>query len=212
MDSMSFDSPLRGQQADGRRQLVLFVDKRTPHSGLGAILSLSFWKFQYTCMLNIEIHRIYMGWKQKHIWTHVVQDISHISPDETMQMHNISFPEKDTPLPSKIALVWSQVLSGLDHFGSRLHTKQIMSRVEASRDTNLRSLLRELRTDIAMAVDDSFPLVYGLADKSIITDQLLKVSISEPIYELFHCSPQNKSCPIWRQAYLLSPYDPEMPT
>lgn len=30
MDSMSFDSPLRGQQADGRRQLVLFVDKRTP--------------------------------------------------------------------------------------------------------------------------------------------------------------------------------------
>lgn len=51
-----------------------------------------------------------------------------------------------------------------------------MSRVEAFRDINPRSLLRELRTDIAMAVDDSFPLVYGLADKSIITDQLLKVS------------------------------------
>ncbi|XP_041804919.1 autoimmune regulator [Chelmon rostratus] len=49
-----------------------------------------------------------------------------------------------------------------------------MSRVEAFRDTNLRSLLRELRTDIAMAVDDPFPLVYGLADKNIITDQLLK--------------------------------------
>lgn len=50
-----------------------------------------------------------------------------------------------------------------------------MSRVEAFRDTNLRSLLRELRTDIAMAVDDPFPLVYGLADKNIITEQLLKV-------------------------------------
>lgn len=42
-------------------------------------------------------------------------------------------------------------------------------------DTNLRSLLRELRTDIAMAVDDPFPIVYGLADKNIIPDQLLKV-------------------------------------
>lgn len=52
-----------------------------------------------------------------------------------------------------------------------------MSRVEAFRDTNLRSLLRELRTDIAMAVDDAFPLVYGLADKNIITDQLLKVRL-----------------------------------
>eukprot|EP00064_Thunnus_orientalis_P015668 superscaffoldBa00002948_g15723 len=50
----------------------------------------------------------------------------------------------------------------------------IMSRVEAFRDTNLRSLLKELRTDIAMAVDDPFPLVYGLADKNIITEQLLK--------------------------------------
>ncbi|XP_042284140.1 autoimmune regulator [Thunnus maccoyii] len=49
-----------------------------------------------------------------------------------------------------------------------------MSRVEAFRDTNLRSLLKELRTDIAMAVDDPFPLVYGLADKNIITEQLLK--------------------------------------
>lgn len=68
-----------------------------------------------------------------------------------------------------------KVLWGPDHFGSPLHTKQIMSRVEAFRDTNLRSLLRELRTDIAMAVNDPFPLIYGLVDKNIITDQLLKV-------------------------------------
>lgn len=54
-----------------------------------------------------------------------------------------------------------------------------MSQVGAVRDTNLRSLLRDLRTDIAMAVGDPFPLVYGLADKNIISDQLLKVSRSE---------------------------------
>lgn len=60
--------------------------------------------------------------------------------------------------------------------GPVLYTGQVMSRVEAFGDSNPRSLLRELRTDIAMAVDDAFPLVYGLADKNIITDQLLKVS------------------------------------
>lgn len=52
---------------------------------------------------------------------------------------------------------------------------QVMSRAEVFGDSSPRSLLRELRTDIAMAVDDSFPLVYGLADKNIITGQLLKV-------------------------------------
>lgn len=51
-----------------------------------------------------------------------------------------------------------------------------MSRVEEFRDANLRPLLRELRTDIAMAVDDPFPIVYGLADKNIITEQQLQVS------------------------------------
>lgn len=50
-----------------------------------------------------------------------------------------------------------------------------MSRTGALGDTNLRSLLRELRTDIAMAVDDPFPLLYGLVDKNILTDQLFKV-------------------------------------
>uniref|UniRef100_A0A672IYB9 Autoimmune regulator n=1 Tax=Salarias fasciatus TaxID=181472 RepID=A0A672IYB9_SALFA len=49
-----------------------------------------------------------------------------------------------------------------------------MSRAEALKELNLRSLLRELRTDIAMAVVDAFPLVYGLADKNIITEQQLK--------------------------------------
>lgn len=62
------------------------------------------------------------------------------------------------------------------HWSSRFHLKQIMSRVEVFRDANLRSLLRELRTDIAMAVDDPFPIVYGLADKNIITEQQLQVS------------------------------------
>lgn len=48
--------------------------------------------------------------------------------------------------------------------------------MEELRNTNLRSLLRQLRTDIAMAVDDSFPLVYGLVDRNIITDQQQKAS------------------------------------
>ncbi|XP_040000654.1 autoimmune regulator [Xiphias gladius] len=61
-----------------------------------------------------------------------------------------------------------------------------MSRVEAFRDTNLGSLLRELRTDIAMAVDDPFPLVYGLGDKNIITDQLLKDTLEKESREGIH--------------------------
>uniref|UniRef100_A0A3Q3MAT5 Autoimmune regulator n=1 Tax=Mastacembelus armatus TaxID=205130 RepID=A0A3Q3MAT5_9TELE len=61
-----------------------------------------------------------------------------------------------------------------------------MSRVEVIRDTNLRSLLRELRTDIAMAVDDPFPLVYGLVDKNIITDQLLKDTLEKESREGIH--------------------------
>ncbi|CAG5896719.1 unnamed protein product [Menidia menidia] len=61
-----------------------------------------------------------------------------------------------------------------------------MSRVEALRDTNLRCLLRELRTDIAMAVDDPFPLVYGLADKNIISEQLLKDTLEKGGNEGIH--------------------------
>ncbi|XP_049454771.1 autoimmune regulator [Epinephelus fuscoguttatus] len=61
-----------------------------------------------------------------------------------------------------------------------------MTRVEALRDINLRSLLRELRTDIAMAVDDPFPLVYGLVDKNIITDQLLKDTLEKEGREGIH--------------------------
>ncbi|KAM3604963.1 uncharacterized protein V6R79_018800 [Siganus canaliculatus] len=61
-----------------------------------------------------------------------------------------------------------------------------MTRVEAFRDTSLRSLLRELRTDIAMAVDDPFPLVYGLADKNIITEQQLKETLEKEGREGIH--------------------------
>ncbi|TNM97705.1 hypothetical protein fugu_013951 [Takifugu bimaculatus] len=58
--------------------------------------------------------------------------------------------------------------------------------MEDFRDTNLRSLLRQLRTDIAMAVDDSFPLVFGLADKNIITDQLQKDTLEKESREGIH--------------------------
>uniref|UniRef100_A0A8D3DCA4 Autoimmune regulator n=1 Tax=Scophthalmus maximus TaxID=52904 RepID=A0A8D3DCA4_SCOMX len=61
-----------------------------------------------------------------------------------------------------------------------------MSRAEAFRDSNLRSLLRGMRTDIAMAVDDPFPLVYGLADKNIITDQMLKDTLGKESKEGIH--------------------------
>ncbi|KAK7945643.1 hypothetical protein WMY93_001371 [Mugilogobius chulae] len=61
-----------------------------------------------------------------------------------------------------------------------------MSRVEAFRKTNLRSLLKEFRTDIAMAVDDPFPLVYGLVDKNIITDLQLKESLEKQAGEGIH--------------------------
>ncbi|XP_047188032.1 autoimmune regulator isoform X2 [Scophthalmus maximus] len=72
------------------------------------------------------------------------------------------------------------------HFASHLRTKRIMSRAEAFRDSNLRSLLRGMRTDIAMAVDDPFPLVYGLADKNIITDQMLKDTLGKESKEGIH--------------------------
>ncbi|PWA25318.1 hypothetical protein CCH79_00005295, partial [Gambusia affinis] len=61
-----------------------------------------------------------------------------------------------------------------------------MSRVEVFRDANLRSLLRELRTDIAMAVDDPFPVVYGLADKNIITEQQLQETLKKEGSEGIH--------------------------
>ena len=50
-----------------------------------------------------------------------------------------------------------------------------MSGVKLRGATDLRARLRALRTDIAMAVDDPFPLVHGLADRNIITEQLLEV-------------------------------------
>ncbi|XP_034038510.1 autoimmune regulator [Thalassophryne amazonica] len=52
--------------------------------------------------------------------------------------------------------------------------------------TKLRATLREMRTDIAMAVNDPFPLVYGLADKNIITEQLLKDTLEKEGREGIH--------------------------
>ncbi|XP_038145271.1 autoimmune regulator [Cyprinodon tularosa] len=61
-----------------------------------------------------------------------------------------------------------------------------MSRVEVFRDDTLHALLRELRTDIAMAVDDPFPIVYGLADKNIITEQQLQDTLKKEGSEGIH--------------------------
>lgn len=80
---------------------------------------------------------------------------------------------QDTPCPRREPVKWSRAWSGL--YAPDLHLKKAMPKLEKLKELNLRALLRELRTDIAMAVDDPFPLVYGLADKNIITEQLLKV-------------------------------------
>lgn len=98
----------------------------------------------------------------------------HHSQREVTHKQVVSYFEEDTPLSSKTPV--SGPFRSLLCFNS----SQVTSRMEDFRDTNLRSLLRQLRTDIAMAVDDSFPLVFGLADKNIITDQLQKVNNSAP--------------------------------
>ncbi|XP_072296585.1 autoimmune regulator [Eucyclogobius newberryi] len=61
-----------------------------------------------------------------------------------------------------------------------------MSRVEAFRKTSLRSLLKGFRTDMAMAVDDPFPFLYGLVDNNIITDVQLKDSLEKQAGEGIH--------------------------
>uniref|UniRef100_A0A8B9JEI9 Autoimmune regulator n=1 Tax=Astyanax mexicanus TaxID=7994 RepID=A0A8B9JEI9_ASTMX len=50
-----------------------------------------------------------------------------------------------------------------------------MSRVEAFGESELRSQLKACRTEIAMAVHDAFPLLYGLADHDIISDHIDQV-------------------------------------
>ncbi|XP_061550358.1 autoimmune regulator [Phycodurus eques] len=61
-----------------------------------------------------------------------------------------------------------------------------MSQVEALADPKLCSLLKGLRTDIAMAVDDAFPLVHGLADKHVISEQRLKDTVEQEGREGIH--------------------------
>ncbi|KAJ8011284.1 hypothetical protein DPEC_G00056550 [Dallia pectoralis] len=61
-----------------------------------------------------------------------------------------------------------------------------MSRVEAFGDFDARSKLKEFRTDISMAIDDPFPLVYGLLDHNIISDQLLKDTLEREVREGIH--------------------------
>ncbi|KAL0966743.1 hypothetical protein UPYG_G00299610 [Umbra pygmaea] len=51
--------------------------------------------------------------------------------------------------------------------------------MEAFEDSDAHSQLKEFRTDISMAIDDPFPLLYGLADRDIISDQLLKETLEK---------------------------------
>ncbi|XP_055058338.2 autoimmune regulator [Misgurnus anguillicaudatus] len=52
-----------------------------------------------------------------------------------------------------------------------------MSRVEGYGESDLRFQLRAYRTEIAMAIHDPFPLLYGLADHNIISEQNLKETL-----------------------------------
>ncbi|XP_042574092.1 autoimmune regulator-like [Cyprinus carpio] len=52
-----------------------------------------------------------------------------------------------------------------------------MSRVEGYGESDLRSQLRACRTEIAMAIHDPFPLLYGLVDHNIISEQILRETL-----------------------------------
>ncbi|KAK2901087.1 hypothetical protein QQF64_014817 [Cirrhinus molitorella] len=54
-----------------------------------------------------------------------------------------------------------------------------MSRVEGYGESDLRSQLRACRTEIAMAIHDPFPLLYGLADHDIISEQILRETLEQ---------------------------------
>ncbi|XP_026062288.1 autoimmune regulator [Carassius auratus] len=54
-----------------------------------------------------------------------------------------------------------------------------MSRVEGYGESDLRSQLRACRTEIAMAIHDPFPLLYGLADHNIISEQTLRETLEQ---------------------------------
>ncbi|XP_057713566.1 autoimmune regulator [Corythoichthys intestinalis] len=58
--------------------------------------------------------------------------------------------------------------------------------MEAPGDSKLGLVLKGLRTDIAMAVHDAFPLLHGLADKNIISEQMLKDALDQETREGIH--------------------------
>ncbi|MBN3286833.1 AIRE regulator, partial [Polyodon spathula] len=61
-----------------------------------------------------------------------------------------------------------------------------MCTIERPGEPDLRTLLRMSRTEIAMAIDDPFPLLYGLTDHDIITDQLFKETLDYKKREGIH--------------------------
>ncbi|KAJ8389617.1 hypothetical protein AAFF_G00118540 [Aldrovandia affinis] len=62
----------------------------------------------------------------------------------------------------------------------------LMCTMEHSGDPGHRSRLRASRTEIAMAIDDPFPLLYGLADHDIITEQMFKETLERTKQEGIH--------------------------
>ncbi|KAL4608339.1 autoimmune regulator [Arapaima gigas] len=61
-----------------------------------------------------------------------------------------------------------------------------MCSAEVPSEADLRSQLRASRTEIAMAINDPFPLLYGLADHDIITEQQFKETMERKRQEGIH--------------------------
>uniref|UniRef100_A0A8C4S935 Autoimmune regulator n=1 Tax=Erpetoichthys calabaricus TaxID=27687 RepID=A0A8C4S935_ERPCA len=65
-----------------------------------------------------------------------------------------------------------------------------MCSVGSLQEADQRSLLKKYRTEISMAIDDPFPLLYGLVDHDIIPEQLFKEALDykkrEGIHKAMH--------------------------
>lgn len=53
---------------------------------------------------------------------------------------------------------------------------------------DLRKLLKIYRTEISMAVDDVFPLLHGLADHEVVTEEMFKVREEKKKFQVLYSS------------------------
>lgn len=129
-------------------------------------------------------------WKRKAISNHASSPVSQVSIWCHMK-NGYSFEHK--PYRSIIQDI-SSGMKKTREFVSVLHHPDSMTQTDDLEKSMLRSHLRTSRTEIAMAVHDPFPLLYGLADHDIISDQLLEVRLK--ILSSFLLKVSHKA-PVW---------------